>query len=390
MRYAQLIKVSVEGNHNIEYKMVEQEDGTFKIEIAAYGVQPVCSKRPMCLWDRTYKRKLSEGYIDRTEFCKIANAPEHKPIDDLEIRKLWDKLNSYSREAIKENYTIRISEFSEAMLQEVSSLLKELDEEDIPIAKFNAILNQIFIIMPRRMKDVRLMTASSPEDIPRIIERENDLFDMVKAQILSENSALGNGKTILDALNLEIRSCSASEEYQIKKHLHPETLPFFKNAYRVKNKDTESSFWEFFNQNGYQKRNIHYYYHGSRNENWLGIITSGLKLSPKATRNGSMFGPNLYTAPKSDKSQKYTSLKGSFWAHGNSTQGFIAVYKVLYKNPRHVTIWDPSMPSISKSNIAPYDALYCHGGPGMTLRNDECVLPYEEQVTIQYLICLEI
>ena len=32
MKYAQLIKVSVEGNHNIEYKMKEADDGTFTIE----------------------------------------------------------------------------------------------------------------------------------------------------------------------------------------------------------------------------------------------------------------------------------------------------------------------------------------------------------------------
>lgn len=103
-----------------------------------------------------------------------------------------------------------------------------------------------------------------------------------------------------------------------------------------------------------------------------------------------MYGPNLYTAPKSDKSQKYTSLKGSYWAHGTSKKGFIAVYKVLYKNPRHVYHWDSSMKQISRKNIAPYDALYCHGEPGLSLRNDECVLPYEEQVTIQYLIELTI
>lgn len=167
------------------------------------------------------------------------------------------------------------------------------------------------------------------------------MFDLFQSQVKAEDIEARSGRTILDALNLEIRNCTSTEEKQIKSHLHPETLPFLKKAYRVRKKETEQKFWDFYNQHDYSKGNIHYYYHGSRNENWLGIIVSGLKLSPKATRNGSMFVPNLYTAPKSDKSQKYTSLKGSFWTHGNSTKGYIAVYKVLYRNPRHIYQWDP-------------------------------------------------
>lgn len=386
MKYAHLMKISVEGNHNIEYKMRETEDGNFTIEIASYGVAPVRSKRPMCLWDRTYNRKISEGFIDRAGYCALKNDRHHLPIPDYSVAKLWDELNSYSREAIEENYEMSISDVSEAMLQDVEILLRQLSEEDIPLLEFNNILCRIFLIMPRRMKNVSSMIAIYEDDIPRIVERENELFDMVKAQIMTET--ISSGKTILESLGLEIRCCTPSEEEQILNHLHYSTRPLFSKAYRVKNSKTEKNFWNFYDRNGYTKENIHYYYHGSRNENWLGIINSGLKLSPKATRNGSMFGANLYTAPKSDKSQKYTSLKGSFWAHGASDKGFIAVYKVLYKNPRHVYQWDSSMSQISKENIAPYDSLYCHGGPGFSLRNDECVLPYEEQVTIQYLIKL--
>lgn len=384
MKYAHLMKISVEGNHNIEYKMRETADGNFTIEIASYGVAPVQSKRPMCLWDRTYNRKISEGYVDRAGYCTISQTDKHLPITDPEVARLWEELNSYSREAIREHYEMSISDVSEAMLRDVEVLLKRLSEENLPLEEFNNILCRIFLIMPRRMKNVGSMIALFEEDMPIIVERENELFDIVKTQVMTENSV--PGETILESLGLEIRSCTPAEEEQIKRHLHPITRPLFSKAYRIKNITTEKRFWNFYDRNGYTNENIHYYYHGSRNENWLSIINSGLKLSPKATRTGSMFGPNLYTAPKSDKSQKYTSLKGSFWAHGTSNKGFIAVYKVLYKNPRHIYHWDSSMPQISKKNIAPYDSLYCHGGPGLSLRNDECVLPYEEQVTIQYLI----
>ena len=82
MKYAHLMKVSAETNNNIEYKMTELEGGSCKIEIAAYGIRPVISMRPMALWERTYNRKLEEGYIDRTEYCTISHGTQHKPITD--------------------------------------------------------------------------------------------------------------------------------------------------------------------------------------------------------------------------------------------------------------------------------------------------------------------
>lgn len=390
MKYAHLMKVSAEKNNNIEYKMTELEGGSFKIEIAAYGIRPVISMRPMALWERTYKRKLEEGYIDRTEYCTISYGSHHKPITDVSIAALWDELNTYSRNAIAENYCLAVSDVSERMINEVEKRIERLSKEGISLKEFNRILAEIYVIMPRRMKNVQDMIAHDDFEILMFVERERELLDLMKTQVHTESAKITDGMTILESLGLEIRECRESETVNILKHLHPDTKKHFKKAYRVKNADTEDKFWNFFKTHGYRDKDIHYYYHGSRNENWLGILTSGLKLAPRATRNGSMFGPNLYTAPKSDKSQRYTSLMGSYWAHGTSNKGYIAVFKVLYRNPRHITHWDPSMSLITKKNILPYDALYCHGGPGMTLRNDECVLPYEEQVTIQYLIELNI
>lgn len=113
MKYAQLMKISVDENHNIEYKMTEMNDGTFSIEIARYGVPPVRSRRPMCLWDRTYNRKIAEGYVDRAGYCTLTSIHSHLPIPDQDVADLWEELNSYSREAIRENYEMNISDVSE-------------------------------------------------------------------------------------------------------------------------------------------------------------------------------------------------------------------------------------------------------------------------------------
>ena len=59
-------------------------------------------------------------------------------------------------------------------------------------------------------------------------------------------------------------------------------------------------------------------WHGSRNENWMSIISNGLILNPNAVITGKMFGQGIYFAPKSRKSFGYTSYDGSYWARGNS------------------------------------------------------------------------
>ena len=82
----------------------------------------------------------------------------------------------------------------------------------------------------------------------------------------------------------------------------------------------------------YSKDHIHYLFHGSRNENIWGLITEGQNLYPKAHITGKMFGYGLYYANRAKKSINYTSLKDSYWANGNSDVGYLAVYKVLYKN----------------------------------------------------------
>ena len=64
-------------------------------------------------------------------------------------------------------------------------------------------------------------------------------------------------------------------------------------------------------------------WHGSKNENWLNILGTGLKLNPNATITGKMFGKGIYFAPSATKSAGYTSMTGSYWANGRSNRAFM-------------------------------------------------------------------
>lgn len=127
----------------------------------------------------------------------------------------------------------------------------------------------------------------------------------------------------------------------------------------------------------------------SRNENWWNILIQGLSLRPKKSvvRTGAMFGHGLYFALRAKKSIGYSSLKGSYWSCGTSLTGFLAVYKVAYKNPFNVYRHTPEYKLFTKENVHRLgaDAILASKDQGM-LVNDEVVVYDDKQATIRYLI----
>ena len=95
-----------------------------------------------------------------------------------------------------------------------------------------------------------------------------------------------------------------------------------------------------------------------------------------------MFGHGLYFAPRAKKSIGYTSLNGSNWAGGSSSTGFLAVYKVAYKNT-HVSAYERFTKDSVKQLGA--DAVFASKDQGM-LVNDEVIIYDDKQATIRYLI----
>lgn len=150
------------------------------------------------------------------------------------------------------------------------------------------------------------------------------------------------------------------------------------------NKKTDDRFYQYMDKNEYKKKDIHYLYHGSRNENWYGLLTKGPMLRPQCVIiTGKAFGNGIYFAPRAKKSIGYSSLQGAYWAGGTQNKAYLAVYKVLYKNQKDVNLSYP----YDLKNIAPCDAVYAH--KGLRLQNDEVIVYREEQITLQYIIELK-
>ena len=131
-------------------------------------------------------------------------------------------------------------------------------------------------------------------------------------------------------------------------------------------------------------------FHGSRSENFWSIIKTGLVLRPtNAVITGKMFGYGCYYAPKCAKSIGYTSLSGSYWAHGGNNTAYMALFDVAYGTPYDVYNFDSKYYNLDYNKLQQFkpgaNCLHAHADKGM-LRNDEIVVYKEEQMTIKYLI----
>ena len=128
-------------------------------------------------------------------------------------------------------------------------------------------------------------------------------------------------------------------------------------------------------------------WHGSRTENWWSIISTGLKIRPSnAIYTGSMFGNGIYFANKADKSAKYTSLSGSYWAHGSDSVGYLALYEVYLGKCKDITHHTSSCYDLdyNKVNKEGYDCVFAHGGADLV--NDEIIVYRPEQCTVKYIV----
>ncbi len=394
LRYAYLLMVTID-NHNKYYKFEENTNGTFTVSFGRVGATPQKHDYPMTAWDKKYMEKIRKGYVDQTalhDAVVTATDSKYEPISDAAVDDLMVRLQRYANELIKSNYTVKSAEVTQKMCDAAQTLISQLSYA-ISVDNFNYILMKLFLIIPRRMTDVYSNLASSTKDFEEIVRKEQDLLDVMSGQIstpkpVNSPNVEKKGQTLLDALGIEIRRVTPEEEKEIKKHLSAESEGRFKTAFRIVNKKTEEQFNKWCETNKAGKRNIHMYYHGSRNENWFHIIKQGLKLNPNAKVTGKMFGYGIYFAPRAKKSIGYTSCQGAYWTKGSSTEGFLAVYKVAYKKPLDVQNHQSWMQTLTAKEMVKRgnDALFAH--KGTCLINDEVIVYDEAQCTLRYLIIL--
>lgn len=400
-----LVMVTPVDNHNKFYRMIPgvPDAAHFTAEYGRVGATGMKKIYTMDVFNRIYNEKLNKGYTDQTnlhqDVVTALTDMGYKAIENAVVARLVDSLRLFADDTIKNQYSVTSKDVTDAMIRSARGMIDELGAKH-NVASFNRTLLELFTIIPRKMRKVEDYLASAPADFGEIITREEALLDVMSGQVTqscrhskytAKNTRNGSdeSRTILEENGLEIRPCNAEELDKIKCYLGAESSGKLKQAFYVKNTDTEKRFDEYCKTNKISRRDIHFLYHGSRNQNWWNILIQGLAIHPSkhVIRTGAMFGQGLYFAQRARKSIGYTSLSGSYWARGSSQTGFLSVYKVAYKNPYKVFSFENEFALFTKKDMDRLgtDAVFASKEKGM-LVNDELIVYDEAQVTIRYLI----
>lgn len=410
-----LVYVSVEDGKteqsNKYYDMEENDNGTYTATWGRVGApNPSTQTKSMSEWQKTYNSKVKKGYRDHTELFvvegvsdtkkKAGSSKEFSKSRSQLVIDLVKRLQSWAKGSIAENYTVSSEAVTQKQIDKAQIMLNELTALDVKkdYAAFNKLLLEFFTVVPRKMKNVKdhIINKDAPDKFTeqknKIITDEQATLDVMAGQVLL-NSNVKEQETdepevetdIIKASGLELKEVSdAAVISQIKKLMADDSSKF-KQAYEVVNNNTAAAHIKHVDKAKNKKMEL--FWHGSRNENWWSIMTTGLLIRPSnAVHSGSMFGDGIYFADKFRKSFGYTSGRGSYFAGGTSNEAILALYDVHVGEQKHIKHHDSSCYSLSAKVLAKdgYDSVFAHGGAD--LRNNEYIVYQSPQSTIKYLV----
>lgn len=394
-----LVMVEANANNNKFYRMIPN-GSTFEVQYGRVGSGSFQTMTyPMSKWHEMLRSKLRKGYVDQTRLVAQTvtkrDQLEYADLSNPSIKSIVSKLMAMANQAIRENYTISSKMVTTRMIDEAQYLLGSLSNcKDLQ--KFNDTMLELFRTIPRKMRRVHDYMASSPADFRNILEREQNLLDVMRGQVVQEeivgdvqeDTSTELKQTILEALGLQLAETDAKDIATIKTNLQ-EMHYRFSQAWQVVNTKTQKAFDSFIKETGITNTKL--LWHGSRNENWWSILNSGLVLRPNAITTGKMFGYGIYFAPSADKSFGYTSYHGSRWAGGNENVAYMSLFDVAYGTPYDVYSFESSYHNLNYQELqkrkAGANCLHAHAGN--MLRKDEIVVYKENQITVKYLVELK-
>lgn len=387
-----LMFVSGDNNHNKFYD-IYTEGSNIRVEYGRVGATPQTCTYHASKKDSLIRSKLNKGYQDITHlFSESATSSkvDFLDISDRFIADLINKLMSYTKTNVSNNYNVSADKVTEKQIKEVQSLLN-----DLIIVKSNReaniILNDIYKSLPRKMKKVSDHLLNVDADftygkIEELVSNEQDLLDSMAQQVkqveLFDNNT-DSKQTLLDAMGIEIFNVRKDQEDMIKNKLGSIQDKFVR-GYRVENKKTQERFKKYVANKENKKTEL--LFHGTRNPSVLPIMQQGLLIRPSnAVYTGSMFDDGVYAADKAIKSYGYTSGKNSIWAKGTSNEAYMFLFEFHLGKQYVIERWESWMTKISTSTkFKGYDSVFAKGG--FDLKNNEYVIYNSNACTPKYLI----
>ena len=377
--------------NNYKFYKLEEKNGEV---IATYGRIGAAKgelygerscKYPLRMFWIKYEEKLAKGYEDKSNIYIDTNnsSPEKSHIENHSnpnndsaknavADALYAKLLRHAKHMIEKTCVSVM--ITEGMIIESKRLLRLLYETK-NIEDFNKVLKELLSVCPRKVWKVEELLASSSDQIPEVIQREEDL--VMAMQVVSGNQKKDLSFNAFDRYGISVSIPSEEKRQKILELLAPELRRKVTNIYRIKTSKQEKKFKTYLKERNISE--IKSLWHGSRNENWLSIVENSLSLNPNAVITGKMFGNGIYFAPNSLKSWGYTS--GGYWTRemSNPTR-FMGLYATAYGEPLNVS----SPGQYSESKIGHHGCVHAHAGS--YLRNDEIIFYNESAMLLTYLV----
>ena len=416
MEYCKYLILVDPNNNGVDsnkfYKMAGNGDDTFTVEYGRVGAAPQTKTYPMSKWNSTLSSKLKKGYVDRSDLMqeviadskiedKSNGVDEFSLVQNLSVREIVKRLWDYANKTIQSAYSVRAEAVTQAMIDAAQEKIDYIaaNYKNWSVEEFNKNLNELFIIVPRKMKRVSDCLVSDSSEYDKKLSEEQSLLDTMagqvykpKARIVDAGSEIKASESILQKMGITMEEATQEDIAKIKKAMGDSAGKFYK-AWRVTNLETEKNYQKFTTENNIG--NVKLFCHGSRNQNWFNILKMGLKIRPAGViTTGLMFGKGAYFSNSEKyhggvaKSIGYTSL-GGYWTRDYQNCGFIAFFDVAIGDSVDAYSFDSkyysyNLERLKKDNPKAW-SLWAHGNTSM-LRNDEIIVYDDRQMTIRYLV----
>lgn len=334
-------------------------------------------------WIRYYE-KIGKGYEDYSDVFENSTEYYSKERPEMDSRDdnpdalaLFDKLYAYTNYYVRKTTDIE-DKPTVAQVKKAGELLKELTEQT-EVNSFNQILKKLFVLIPRQIEPLSDQVANyiafDTEDFVEIINRERGLYRAMKG--MEENYS----DDTFQAHNVSVYPATESQKQKVLAHLEDSERRQVKNIYRVIPYNQKQRFNQYCKDR--QIDEVRELWHGSTNENWLSIIENSVSLDHAAY---GMFGRGLYFAPSSNKSQGYTSNRGSYWRNGNDSTYYMGLFATAFGNPLMVGCsgnYDENDMTAHGTNC-----VYAKR-ENTSLRRDEVVFYNNDAVLLNYIVEFE-
>ena len=393
-----LVMVTSDNNNKV-YEMAENGDGTFTARFGRIGARLQEKTYPASRWDATYRAKTRKGYTDITSLAAEEEEAQGFDIDDPAVAALVDRLRREADRVLNAQYLVAPGDVSvrqlgeaQAHIDALAGLAGQITDARPPdlVAAFDAHLLDLYRTIPRAMGNVRqhlLGGTLAVDALAATLDAEQEALDRMAQRV-----RLGDAparQTLLDALGFELRAVTDARVLRRVRTLMGAHADRLESVVEVVHPRLRAAFDAHVA--GSRQKKTRLLWHGSRSENWLSILETGLVLNPaRAVITGKMFGHGLYFATSFQKSLNYTSLRGAYWTGHTSSRGYLGLYDVHVGSPlvvrkHHGWCYELTAERLAaRKRFGAPDSL--HARAGTMLRHDEIVVYRAAQACPRYLV----